>query len=149
MYRGESSRAASRLSSVTRTAPHRHPVRFELDAPRQPLDDGCLADSGFADEHHGIRAFAVTEDLEHPLNLAVAPIDRWKLVLFRQEIQIRAELLEVRRHELRCRFDRHVTGVPVWQLSHLLFDRLKNGMRAHADIAHDHRERVPFLLRQR
>ena len=44
-------------------------VGLELDAPRQPFDDGRLADAGLADQHHGVRPLAVREDLEHLLNL--------------------------------------------------------------------------------
>ena len=47
----------------------RHRLGLELDAARQAFDDRRLADAGLADEHHGVGALAVAEDLEHLLDL--------------------------------------------------------------------------------
>ena len=77
--------------------PHRHGLRLELDAPRQPLDDRRLADARLADQHHRVRPLAVAEDLQHLLDLLVAAVDRRDLVLARQQIQVGGEVLEERR----------------------------------------------------
>ena len=79
------------------TQPHRHCLGLELDAPREALDDGRLADAGLADQHHRIRALAVAEDLEHLLDFLVAAEDRRGSVLSRQQVQVGREVLEERR----------------------------------------------------
>ena len=48
---------------------HRDRLGLELDPPGEALDDGGLADAGLADEHHGVRALAVAENLHHLLQL--------------------------------------------------------------------------------
>ena len=53
----------------------RHRLRLELDPPGEPFDDGRLADARLADEHHGIGALAVAEDLQHLLDFLVAAVD--------------------------------------------------------------------------
>ena len=73
---------------------HGYAVGLELDATRQPLDDGRLADARLADQHHGIRALAVTENLEHLLNLVVAAVDGGDLVLARQQVQVGGKVLQ-------------------------------------------------------
>ena len=70
---------------------------LELDAAREAFDDRGLADAGLADEHHRVGALAVAEDLEHLLDLVVAAEDRRQLVLAREQIQVRREVLEERR----------------------------------------------------
>ena len=75
----------------------RHGFRLELDAPREPFDDGRLADARLADQHHGVGALAVAEDLQHLLDFLVAAEDRRQLVLARQQIQVGREVLEERR----------------------------------------------------
>ena len=72
-------------------------LRLELDPPRQPFDDGRLADARLADEHHGIGALAVAEDFEHLLDFLVAAEHRRQLVLARQQVQVGREVLQERR----------------------------------------------------
>src|SRR5205085_5515692 len=45
----------------------------------------------------GVRALAMTEDLEDLLNLLVAAVDRRDLVLAREQVEVRGEVLEERR----------------------------------------------------
>ena len=51
--------------------------------------------------------------------------------------------------ELGRWFDRYVAAVTEGRQPHLGFDRLEHGVRAHADVAHDRCERIPFHLRER
>ena len=53
-----------------------------------------LPTPGSPSEHHGIRAFAVTEDLDQLLQLLLAAEDRRYLVLPREQIQVDRELLQ-------------------------------------------------------
>src|ERR1043166_8464199 len=76
---------------------YRHGLGLELDAPREAFDDRGLADARLADEHHGIRALTVAENFEQLLDLLVAPVDRRDLVLAREQVEIRREVLEERR----------------------------------------------------
>ena len=77
--------------------PDRHGVGLELDAPRQPFDDGRLADARLADQHHRIGALAVAEDLQHLLDFLVAAEDRRQLVLPREQVEVGGEVLQERR----------------------------------------------------
>ena len=72
-------------------------VGLELDAPRQPFDDGRLADAGLTDQHHGVRPLAVREDLEHLLNLVVAAEDGRNPVLPREQVEVGREVAQERR----------------------------------------------------
>ena len=83
-----------RLINVTITEPWRHSVWLELEAMREPFDDRGLADARLANEHHGVRPLAMTEDLQDLLNLLVTAMDAGDLVLPGEQIQIRRELLE-------------------------------------------------------
>jgi len=73
---------------------HRDRLRLELDPPGQPLDDGGLAHAGLTDEHHGVGAFAVAENLHHLAQLFRAPVERRDLVLPRQLVQVGREVLQ-------------------------------------------------------
>ena len=77
--------------------PHGHGLGLELDAARQPFGDRRLADAGLADEHDGIGALAMAEDLEHLLDFLVAAEDRRQLVLTREQVEVGGEVLEERR----------------------------------------------------
>jgi hypothetical protein len=77
--------------------PRGNRVRFELDAPRQPFDDGRLADAGLTDQHHGVRPFAVRENLEHLLNLGVASEDGRNAILPREQVEVGREVAQERR----------------------------------------------------
>ena len=76
---------------------NRHRFRVELDATRQPLDDRRLPDARLADEHHRVGALPVAEHLEHLVDLTVAAEHGRHLVLPRQQIKIRREVLQERR----------------------------------------------------
>ena len=86
-----------RLTIWQSPQPHRHAIGLELDSPRQPLDDGRLADAGLADEHDRVGPLAVAEDLEHLLDLLITSVNRRDLVLTRQQVQVGGEVLEKRR----------------------------------------------------
>ena len=75
----------------------RHLLRLELDPARQAFGDGGLADARLAEQQHRVGALAVAEDLEHLVHLGVAAEDRRKLVLPRELVQVRREVLEERR----------------------------------------------------
>ena len=72
----------------------RHGLRLELDPPREPFDDGRLADARLADQHHRIGALAVAENFEHLLDFLVAAVHGRQLVLARQQVEIGREVLE-------------------------------------------------------
>ncbi len=76
---------------------HRHGVRLELDASRQPLGDRRLADARLAEQQHRVGALAVAEDLEDLIHLEIAAEDRRDLVLPRELVQIGGEVLQERR----------------------------------------------------
>ncbi len=76
---------------------HRHAIRLELDAPRQAFGNRRLADAGLAEQQHRIGPLAVAEDLQHLIHLEIAAEDRRDLVLPRELIQVRGEVLEKRR----------------------------------------------------
>ena len=84
------------VDDVAVPQPARYGFGLELDAPREPFDDRRLADTGLADQHHGVRALAVAQDLQHLLDLAVAADDGRDLVLPRQQVQVHGEVLEGR-----------------------------------------------------
>ena len=75
----------------------RHAVGLEFEAPRDPFGDGRLADARLAQEQDGIRALAMTEDLENALHLGVAPEDGRDLVLPRELVEVGGEVLQERR----------------------------------------------------
>ena len=63
------------------------------NALRQALRHGALAHAGFADDH-GVILRPADEDLDHPLNLRIAPDHRIQLVLTRRLGQIAAVLFQ-------------------------------------------------------
>ena len=48
-------------------------------------------------EHDRVGPLAVAEDLQHLLDLVIAPVNRRDLVLTRQQVQVGCEILEERR----------------------------------------------------
>ena len=75
----------------------RQRLGLELDAARQSLGNGGLADAGLADEHHRVGALAVAQHFDGLLDLGVAAVHGRQLVLARQQVQVRREMLEKRR----------------------------------------------------
>src|SRR5687768_9924653 len=73
---------------------NRNRLRLELDTAGEALDDGRFADAGLADQHHRIRPLPVAENFQYLLNLEIAAVYRRNLVLPREEIEIRGEVLE-------------------------------------------------------
>ena len=71
--------------------------RFELDQTRETFDDRRLADARLTDQHRRVRTFAVTEDLDHLLDLSFAADGRRNLVLPRQLVERDAKVLQIRR----------------------------------------------------
>src|SRR5205085_2529919 len=59
----------------------------------EALDDGGLADTGFADQHRVVLG-AAGEDLHHPLELAGSADHRVELALTRHVREVAAELIE-------------------------------------------------------
>ena len=66
------------------------------DPLRQPLDDGRLADAGFADQRRIVLG-APGEDLHHPVDLGRPPDERTELASARRLGEIEAERVHVRR----------------------------------------------------
>ena len=63
------------------------------DARSKPLDDGCLADAGLADQH-GVVLLPAREDLHHALDLGLAADDGVELAFGGGLGQVAAELVE-------------------------------------------------------
>ena len=84
------------------------------DALGEPLDDGGLADAGFADEHRVVLG-AAGEHLNHAADFVVSPDDRIELALARELGQVASVALErlvgrfriLTRHALRSPDTRH------------------------------------------
>jgi hypothetical protein len=77
--------------------PDRNSLGLELEASRKAFGDGGLTDARLTQEQHGVRALAMAEDLEHLIHLDFPPEDGRNLVLSRELVQVRREVLEERR----------------------------------------------------
>ena len=96
-HRARDHRVHLQVHDLAVAQPHRHRLGLELDPPRQPFDDGGLADAGLANQHHRVRALAMAEDFQDLLNLLVAAEHRRHLVLAREEVQVRGKVFQERR----------------------------------------------------
>ena len=112
-HRPRDHRVHLQVDDLAVAQPDRHSVGLEFEAPRDPFGDGRLADARLAQEQDGIRALAMTEDLENALHLGVAPEDGRDLVLHSRAERYTRGLQ--RTHQAARRFERADLGAQFHQ----------------------------------
>ena len=144
-HRAGDESAHLKLDDVRVAKTRRNFFRLKLDQARESFDDRRLADARLADEHRRIRPLAVAEDLDHLLNLLLAPDGRRNLVLPRQLVERNAEVLEVRRQLELLLVLLLFLFARADACAHVLDDRLG----VHAEISQNVDEHAALVLRER
>lgn len=104
----------------------------EFDELREPFDNSRLPNARISDEHDGISALAVAEDLHHLPQLLLSTDERWQLILASELIEADAEMLQIGRQFVATT----EAFFPLLARAHARDDLLQDDVRVCAEPPH-------------